>query len=172
VTETAITIDPAKPQKIATTEIFCDENKSQELDTYWYDLIERSQVSGLVQQLAKHCALIQQTENEQGLLFDLLLESVHKHLLSDKMKLRLQSALSETLASQVKLEINECQVNAQQQLQTPRRREIQEAEILQQEAVKSIMNDEKLALLVNSFSAVIREKTIKPLSLDSKHTIH
>ena len=86
------------------------------------------------------------------------------------MKVRLQEALQQTLGLEVKLEIKECQLKAQEQLQTPRRREVQEAEMLQQEAVKSIYADPKLDLLVKSFSAKIREETIKPL--DMQHTIH
>jgi len=153
------------PSQTVSNKVDCDESKSQQLDSFWYDLIERSQVNGLVQQLAKHCALIQRSEDESGQIFELLLESVHKHLLNDKMRTRLQTALCETLDSPVKLSIKECQLKAEQQLQTPRRREIQEAEILQQEAVKSIKSDEKLNLLVNSLSAIIREETIKPLGI-------
>ncbi|MCU7837470.1 MAG: DNA polymerase III subunit gamma/tau [gamma proteobacterium symbiont of Taylorina sp.] len=163
---------PEKQYKSATASYampICDKN-SDELAPYWSDLIERSQLDGLAQQLAKHCALISQSEQDNRQTFELLLESVHKHLLNDKMKNRLQEAIQKSLGSPVKIEIKECQLKVEEQLQTPRRREIQEAEILQQEAVKSILSDPNIDLLLSSFSAIVHEETIKPL--DQQHTIH
>lgn len=148
----------------------CVDEKSNNLATYWYDLIERSQVDGLVQQLAKHCALVRQSEQENIQVFELLLESVHKHLVNDKMKKRLQEALYETLGAEIRLDIKECQLQKSEQLQTPRRREIQDAEMLQQDAIKSIYADERVDMLLSAFSAQIREETIKPL--DKQHTLH
>jgi len=152
-----------KPDNLPECHQLIGDNKNNDLAVYWYDLIERSQVDGLVQQLAKHCALTYHAEENDKQVFELSLESVHEHLLSDKIINRLQQALHEILCSDVKLKIKECQLKAEEQLQTPRRREIQEAEILQQEAVKSILHDPKVNLLLNSFSAVIHEETIKPL---------
>ncbi|MCK5664658.1 MAG: hypothetical protein KAI17_14295, partial [Thiotrichaceae bacterium] len=149
-------------QASGSKETPCLDEKSNEFATYWFELIERSQIKGLVQQLAKHCALVSQSEQENKLVLQLLLESVHKHLLNDKMKKRLQEALTITLARDIRLEIKECQLEKSEKLQTPRLREIQQAEILQQEAVKSIQTDSAVNLLLNSFSAQLREETIKP----------
>ena len=154
---------------IPDIKIPCIETLSDELAAYWYDLIIQSKVSGLVQQLGKHCALISKKTHDNQLVLELLLESVHKHLLNDKIKIRLQDALQQVLSSELSLDIKECQLKAEDQLQTPRRREIQAAEILQQEAVKSIYADEKVEMLVNAFSAEVRAETIKP---NSYHTIH
>ena len=154
---------------IPDIKIPCTETLSDELAAYWYDLIIQSQVSGLVQQLGKHCALISKKTHDNQLVLELLLESVHKHLLNDKIKIRLQDALQQVLSSELSLDIKQCQLKAEDQLQTPRRREIQAAEILQQEAVKSIYADEKVEMLVNAFSAEVRAETIKP---NSYHTIH
>ena len=170
VIQDAVIDDEIVEQALSIEVIPCLEEKSDKLASYWYDLIERSQVNGLVQQLAKHCALARQSEQDGVYVFELLLESVHQHLLSDKMKKRLQEALQETLNTEIRLDIKECQLKQAEQLQTPRRREIQEAEILQQEAVKSIMTDPAVNLLLNLFSATIREETIKPL--DGQRTIH
>ncbi len=159
-----------KLEQIPAPNVPCMDEKSSDLAVYWYDLIERSQVDGLVQQLAKHCALVRQSEQENIQVFELLLESVHKHLLNDKMKKRLQEALYETLGAEIRLDIKECQLQKSEQLQTPRRREIQEAEMLQQDAIKSIYADEKVDMLLTAFSAQIREETIKPL--DRQHTFH
>jgi len=74
------------------------------------------------------------------------------------------------LGTELKLDIKECCLKAEEQLKTPRRREIQAAEILQQEAVKSIYADPKVELIVKAFSAVIRDETIKPLN--KQQTIH
>jgi hypothetical protein len=120
--------------------------------------------------LAKHCALAKQSEKEGILVLELLLESVHQHLLNDKMKKRLTDALQIALGSKLNLKIRECQPKQAQQLQTPRRREIQEAEILQQEAIKSIKTDPAVNLLLSSFSASLREETIK--TLDREHILH
>ena len=68
------------------------------------------------------------------------------------------------LGSTVKLDIKECQVKPEEQLHTPRRREIHEAEVLQQEAVESIFSDPKVKMLVDAFAAKVREETIKPVS--------
>jgi len=148
----------------------CEGTKTDELANYWYDLIERAQVTGLVQQLAKHSALVNKETNGNRYVFELLLESVHKHLLNDKIKTRLLEALQTVLGTELKLDIKECCLKAEEQLKTPRRREIQAAEILQQEAVKSIYADPKVELIVKAFSAVIRDETIKPLN--KQQTIH
>lgn len=153
----------------AEINIPCLETISDDLAAYWYDLIIQSQVSGLVQQLAKHCALISKKTDDNQLILELLLESVHKHLLSDKIISRLQDSLQQVVTSDIRLNIKLCQLKTERQLNTPRRREVQEAEMLQQEAVKSIYADKKVEMLVNAFSAAVREETIKA---NSQHTIH
>ena len=134
-----------------------------ELADFWHDLIQSSEIKGLEQQLAKHCALIHKTEQSDELSFELLLESVHKHLLNDKILNRLIESLETVLGKKLNLNIKECQFKAEEQLQTPRRREIHEAEVLQQQAVESIAADPKIRLMMEAFGATVREETIKPI---------
>lgn len=136
---------------------------SEELSDYWHDLINGSKLDGLEQQLAKHCALVNKTEHNGEQLFELLLESVHKHLLNDKIYNRLSDSLRKLQGVPLKLHIKECQVQAETQLDTPRRREIHEAEVLQQQAVESILTDPKVQMIVNAFSARVNTDSIKPI---------
>jgi len=144
-------------------ELPCVKEDGSALADYWHDLINRSEVKGLEQQLAKHCALINKTQQNGQYLFQLLLESVHKHLLNDKILNRLIEALQQVLGDTLRLDIKECQVQPEEQLLTPRRREIHEAEVLQQQAVESIIADPKVKMLVEAFGAKVREETIKPI---------
>lgn len=137
--------------------------ESSEMADYWHKLINRSALNGLEQQLAKHCALIARSEENNGLLFELLLDSVHKHLHNDKIQIRLIDSLEILLKCPVQVHIKECQLAPEDILNTPRRREIHEAEVLQQQAIESIYADPKVQLIVNSFAAKVRKDSIKPV---------
>ena len=141
----------------------CGEQGGNELADYWHELINRSELNGLEQQLAKHSALVNKTEQNGVQFFELLLDSVHKHLLSDKIKTRLIETLQNLLGCTLKLDIKECQAAQKEQLNTPRRREIHDAEVLQQQAVESIYSDPKVQMIVNAFSAKVRKESIKPV---------
>ncbi len=142
----------------------CQKSDTGNLADFWCELIEQSQISGFEQQLAKHCALTSKTEQDDRLSFELLLESVHKHLLSDKIKQRLQKAMQKVVAQPLVLQFKECQLSPEEQIQTPRKREILAAEALQKVAVESIYADQKVQMLVDSLGASIREESIKPLA--------
>ncbi len=158
--------EPAEivPETSAETDTPCQKADNTELTEFWCDLINRSGIRGFEQQLAKHCALIEKTEQDKQLVFELLLESVHQHLLNDKIKNRLQEAFQTILAQPLLLRFRECQLSPDETLQTPRRKELLEAEALQKEAVESIYADQKLQMLVRTFDATIREESIKPLT--------
>ena len=141
----------------------CQKSGTGKLADFWCNLIEQSQINGFEQQLAKHCALSNKTEQDGRVNFELLLESVHNHLLSDKIKQRLQVALQKVLEQPLVLHFLECQLSPKEQIQTPRRREILADEALQKEAVESIYSDQKVQMLVDSLGASIREESIKPL---------
>lgn len=151
-------------EKQAEQDIPCQQADDSALVEFWCDLINRSGIRGFEQQLAKHCALVEKTEQDKQLVFELLLESVHQHLLNDKIKNRLQEAFQAVLAQPLLLRFRECQLSPEETLQTPRRKEILEAEALQKEAVESIYADQKLQMLVSAFDATIREESIKPLN--------
>ncbi len=135
---------------------------SDELADYWHDLIKRSELKGLEQQLAKHCALANKIQKNGELRLELLLQTVHKHLLNDKIKLRLINTLQQALNIPLKLSIADSQIRPEK-LDTPRRREIHDAQILQQQAEESIMNNPGVQMIVNAFSAKVRIETIKPI---------
>ena len=162
------TVEPEQSEDVpdtqAETDIPCQKPSDTELTEFWCDLIKRSGIRGFEQQLAKHCALVEKTEQDKQLVFELLLESVHQHLLNDKIKKRLQEVFQTVLAQPLLLRFRECQLSLEETLQTPRRKEIFEAEVLQKDAVESIYTDQKLQMLVRAFDASIREESIKPLS--------
>ncbi|MCP3851602.1 MAG: DNA polymerase III subunit gamma/tau [Gammaproteobacteria bacterium] len=142
----------------------CTKKVDHDLADYWHELIVQSGLKGLEQQLAKHCALVNKNQQNNELTLDLLLDSTHRHLLSDKIQKRLIEVIELQLSCQLKVNIKECQVPEVEQFNTPRRREIHEAKVLQEEAVKSIYNDPKVQMIVNSFAAQVREETIKPIN--------
>jgi DNA polymerase-3 subunit gamma/tau len=150
-------------QAAVEKEVPCNDQDGNELSDYWHDLINRSELNGLEQQLAKHSALVTKSEKNGEYFFELLLDSVHKHLHNDKIKNRLVSELQGLIGCTVKLDIKECQVSPKKLLDTPRRREIHDAKILQEQAVESIYADTKVQMIVNSFAAKIRNESIKPI---------
>ncbi|MCK5697754.1 MAG: DNA polymerase III subunit gamma/tau [Gammaproteobacteria bacterium] len=137
--------------------------KCSDLADYWHDIIEHSELMGLEQQLAKHCALLNKTEHNNELLLELSLQSVHKHLLNDKIKPRLIDALQKITQQNIKININECQSHSEKALDTPRMREIHDAKVLQEQAEASIINDSKVQMMVNGFTAKVIIESIKPI---------
>jgi len=140
------------------------EQDNDKLADEWQQLINRSTLDGLEQQLAKHCALVRKTAEQDIEVFELLLQSVHSHLLNDKISTRLQAVLQDLLGKPVTLQISECQLPQKEILDTPRRREIHDAEIFQQQAIESIMNDPGVQQIVNAFAAKVHIESIKPIS--------
>jgi DNA polymerase-3 subunit gamma/tau len=140
----------------------CETDLTDELANDWYDLINRCNMNGLERQLARHCALESRNEENQQIIFNLLIEAVHMHLLSDKMQQRILGHLQKLLGQPVILNIRQC--HTQNKLHTPQLREILETEARQQEAVDSILNDPRVGLLIDAFDAKVIEKTIRPLS--------
>jgi DNA polymerase-3 subunit gamma/tau len=149
----------------AGTQSGCEN--STELADYWHDLIKQSMLTGLEQQLAKHCVLLNKLEHSAGenkksdCIFELLLDPVHKHLLSDKINRRLLDVLQKQLNINIQINIKIGQNNLT--LDTPRRRELYEAEVLQQQAIESIYADEGVQKIVTAFGATIHKESIKPL---------
>ena len=139
----------------------CEPARTRELANDWHDLIKRCNMTGLELQLAKHCALQSQDKDDRQIVFNLLIEAVHMHLLNDKIHQRIVEQLQELLGMTVVLNISQCQ--AQNELLTPQRREKLEAEARQQDAVDSILNDPKVALITDAYDAKVIEKTIKPV---------
>ena len=137
------------------------DNKA--LADFWHDVIINSGLSGLEQQLAKNCALVKKTDAKDGAeqVFELLLESIHKNLLSDKIRSRLADNLGQFFQKRIILDIKECQ--PRETLETPGRREQHEAKILQQQAIESILTDPKVKLLEDAFGAEVKKESIKPL---------
>jgi len=141
------------------------ENSLIELADYWHQQIRESALTGLEQQLAKHCALINRSKKQDILKFDLILEPIHKHLLTDKTQQRLLEGLQSLLNTTIKLNFKYIQpkIKDNTTLDTPRRRELYEEKVKQEQAVKSIMTDKKLQILVNTFAATIHKESIKAL---------
>ncbi|WP_198265775.1 DNA polymerase III subunit gamma/tau [sulfur-oxidizing endosymbiont of Gigantopelta aegis] len=163
--ETQIYQDVNSEKNAVKTEqkIPCEQPNTTGLADYWHDLINRSELNGLEQQLAKHSAMVNKSIVEGEQIFELLLDSMHKHLLNDKIKTRLLDILQPLFSIPLKIIIKECEIPVHEQQNTPRRREIYEAEVLQQEAVESIMDDPKVQLIVNAFNAKVRKESIKPI---------
>ncbi len=159
--------EPVMQEKFAISEPLSDPvstrtYNSAQLAAEWHELIASCKMTGLELQLARHCALKSRDDKNQHIVFNLLIESVHMHLLNDKMQQRMREHLQEQLGQPVKLKIGQCHEH-NDELLTPQRRDKLEAEARQQEAVDAIYNDSRAALLIEAFDATIIEKSIKPL---------
>jgi len=119
-------------------------------------LLTQLNVSGMAQQLAKHCVLQEFTDGH----VTLCLPEENKHLQSSKMATeKLQAALSEYFAKPVKLSI----VQGKTELATPAVIEKQDKELRQQQASISIEQDEFVRAAQEELGASLIAESVKPL---------
>jgi len=122
----------------------------------WGVLLTQLNVSGMAQQLAKHCVM-QSFSNGR---VTLCLPQENKHLQSSKMATeKLQAALSEYFAKPVKLSI----VLGKTEVATPAVIERQDKELKQQQASSSIEQDDFVREAQAELGASLIAESVKPL---------
>ncbi|WP_455211256.1 DNA polymerase III subunit gamma/tau [Kaarinaea lacus] len=120
----------------------------------WYELVEQLNVAGITQQLALNCALKQQTTE----CIRLELAESRQQLLNPSRQAALQQALQACLNPSIKLTID---VVASTGI-TPAEIKSQRAAEKQQDAEKSIYNDQTVKTLINTFDAQVTPDSIAP----------
>ncbi len=125
----------------------------------WDELLVQLNLTGMSQLVASNCSLLTHTENELVLLID----EVHKPLLSNAIKERIQEAIQKNLNPGIKLTIK---VGNQDNV-TPAIQHQQKLNQQQKNAKESITADKQIQELIASFDGVLEEKSIKSTTGDS-----
>lgn len=127
----------------------------------WTQIIADVRLSALSRQLADHCSFLRC----EGTIIYLALSDELSHLATTKTKEKLQTALANKLAADVKINFDENAAHhAPSQTLATERAELK-AEKLQQ-AIESINNDPVIDALKNTFNARIIESSIKPIEIN------
>ncbi len=120
----------------------------------WHQIVEGLNLSGILQQLAAHCAMSRQ----EGDAIYLCLNETGAPMLNPEREKQMQEALSHYFGRPISLHIEvrapetETPAQRQQRLQAERR----------QEAVMSIENDENVRSLIDAFDATVNPQSIQP----------
>ncbi|MDX8386179.1 MAG: DNA polymerase III subunit gamma/tau C-terminal domain-containing protein, partial [Gallionella sp.] len=126
----------------------------------WTVLLTQLNVSGMAQQLAKHCVMQSFTEES----ITLCLPQENKHLQSSKMATgKLEEALSEYLAKPIKLNVVLGKTEVVTPVVTPAVIEQQDKDFKQQQANESIAQDDFVREAQAELGASLIEESIKPL---------
>lgn len=122
----------------------------------WSVLLERMNLSGMVRELAQHCVM----RKMEGRCVELLLSPTHRHLLSRSSQDRLQQALVGLLGSgaQVKVDIEDAQVETPAALANRQRRQAQDL------AVAAIESDPVVRDVIELMDASLIESSIRPVT--------
>ena len=124
-------------------------------DGDWAGLVNQLKLSGMAKMLAQHCEL----KRFEGEAIALILPPEHKHLADRPYQEKLKIALTEYLATPIKLHI---ELGAPTGL-TPVQVKQSEKAALEKRAIESIEQDPFVRDLVEQFDAKVIESTIKPL---------
>lgn len=150
---TAITETVDKTEQAITT----NNSTSPVNSTNWLDITARLKLTAFSRQLADNAAFV----DFEAKTITLAIAPEFAHLASEKAISRLQSALSSELQSDIKLRIQQGEIqSASTTLATER---AEQSKLSQQNAVDSIHNDPAVATLKHTFNAEIIESTIKPI---------
>ncbi len=122
----------------------------------WHTIISNLNLKGLTLQLANHCIIKNRTKDQ----IHLQLDSVHKQLLSDKQRKRLEEAIYSLLKTPVKLTIT---TDGEIKDETPAQTQKRHLDKRQQAAENAIHKDTNVQALIDTFDAQIDTKSIKPV---------
>jgi DNA polymerase-3 subunit gamma/tau len=125
-------------------------------DADWPAIVESLQLKGAVRQLADNCALASRSEKE----FELELNRMNEHLLTDQLQKRLISAVQDAFGKSMKLQITVVDGG----VETVATREADESALKIQAAQNSIENDPNVRDLVDMFGAEVEQDSIRPVS--------
>ena len=121
----------------------------------WQQMIDEMSLKGLVKELASHCVLKQQTENQ----IDLLIASDQEHLLNTNQKDKLEHAIRTQYGNGYKLSI--AVQNAE--TETPAQQQNRIRAEQQRMAEHAIAEDPNISAMKQMFGAEVDESSIKPL---------
>ncbi len=146
----------AKPGKKAAPEVSVNAvAESGGASGEWAQIVDKLVLKGLTQQLAVNCALQEVTESAVILTVD----PSHTRLLSKVRNEQIEKALCGYYGHDVKLKILE---DGSPGNETPARRRAREQENRQQQAVKSIEDDENIKAFQDTFGATVNYDSIRP----------
>ncbi len=148
-TNSALTNSVSAPDSAATVKT---AEKSSATD--WHQIVEGLQLSGILQQLAAHCALSHQDENS----ICLCLDDVGAPMLNPEREKQLQAMLNNYLGRTVSLRI---EVKTSE-VENPAQRQQRLQQMRQQEAKSAIENDENVRSLIDAFDATVNPQSIQP----------
>jgi len=122
--------------------------------TDWHQIVEGLNLSGILQQLAAHCAMSHQDENS----ICLCLDNVGAPMLNSEREKQLQEMLNNYLGRAVSLRI---EVKTSD-IENPAQRQQRLQQARQQQAETTIENDENVRSLIDAFDATVNPQSIQP----------
>ncbi|URL01294.1 DNA polymerase III subunit gamma/tau [Avibacterium sp. 20-126] len=122
----------------------------------WTDIIEQLAISGLAKQMAMNCVILSQSENQiqLGLRRDKL------HLNNEKLRIQLQTALSQFYQQDVTISV---ETNADLQQLTPMDYRKQIYQELSEQARENLQADERLQRFCEEFDGVLALDSVRPV---------
>ncbi len=123
--------------------------------TYWQSIIDEMSLSGLVKELAGHCALKEHSKEK----VHLVLSQNKEHLLDQTQKDRLANALQMRFGKDMQLNISVEEPDAE----TPAQKTVREQREKQQVAESSLRSDDNVQAMEEMFGATLDEKSIRPV---------
>jgi len=121
----------------------------------WKKLVSLLNVTGLDKQLLMNCILI----NNENNFYKLALSPNNSSLLTKERHIKIESLMSDVIGDVVKLDIS-IEQNSGESLTDLNKKEL---EINQNKATESIRNDKNVQDIIDTFSASINTKSIKPI---------
>jgi DNA polymerase-3 subunit gamma/tau len=153
----ATTVTEAVKSTVEPITVSNGDNTSPINGTNWLDITARLKLTAFSRQLADNASFV----DFEAKTITLAIAPEFAHLASEKAISRLQSALSTELQSDIKLRIQQSEI--QQVSPTLATERAEQSKLSQQNAVDSIHSDPAVAALKNAFNAEIIESTIKPI---------
>jgi len=159
----AATASPSAPERadrlvepVATPERAAPERAAPNLTpSGWLALVARLKLGGMARMLAQHCTL--DTREDDRMV--LRVAEAHRHLLEKPYRDKLQAALSEHFARQMRVEFTIGEPAGA----TPAQVGEQQRQARQQHAVQAIEQDPFVRELVENFDARVVDESIKPI---------
>jgi DNA polymerase-3 subunit gamma/tau len=121
----------------------------------WRDVLGQLTLNGVAKQLAQHCVL---TSYEAGVI-KLAVDAQHAHLLNDRLKQTITTALQMYLGQPIKVQIE----SAQQAVHTPAHAVQQERNEQQRQAEGAIESDLFVQAMQSQLGAQVEPNSIKPV---------
>ncbi len=120
----------------------------------WHQIVEGLKLSGILQQLAAHCAMSQHDADS----ICLCLDEIGAPMLNPEREKQMQEALSGYFGRPVNLRIEISSYEGE----TPAQRQQRLQQERQQEAETAIENDENVRSLIDAFDATVNPQSIQP----------